>query len=68
MIYDHILEELRQFKEEYAAKFNYDLAAIFDDLKKAEKCNGHQLVSFKPKPYIPPLKRKIQENPCGISC
>ncbi len=37
MIYDPILEELRQFKEEYAAKFNYDLAAIFDDLKKAAK-------------------------------
>lgn len=34
---DPIIEETRRMKDEYAAKFNYDLQAIYQDLKELEK-------------------------------
>ena len=34
---DPIVEETRQMKNKYASKFNYDLQAIFHDLKELEK-------------------------------
>ena len=34
---DPIIEETRRMKDEYASKFNYDLQAIYQDLKELEK-------------------------------
>ena len=34
---DPIVEETRRMKDEYASKFNYDLQAIYHDLKELEK-------------------------------
>ncbi len=34
---DPIVEETRRLREEHAKKFNYDLRAIFEDLKQFEK-------------------------------
>jgi hypothetical protein len=31
---DPIVEEVRRVREAYAARFNYDLEAIFQDLKR----------------------------------
>ncbi|HEY6331854.1 MAG TPA: hypothetical protein VI756_21180 [Blastocatellia bacterium] len=33
---DEIVEETRRAREEYAAKFNFDLQAIWEDLKRQE--------------------------------
>ncbi|CAK8718230.1 MAG: hypothetical protein CDV28_13026 [Candidatus Electronema aureum] len=33
---DEILQEVRKNREAHAAKFNYDLRAIYEDLKKSE--------------------------------
>ncbi|MBI2534331.1 MAG: hypothetical protein HYW03_19260, partial [Deltaproteobacteria bacterium] len=33
---DPILEELHRVRDEYASRFNYDLKAIYRDLKKRE--------------------------------
>jgi hypothetical protein len=33
---DPIVEEVRQIRQEHAARFDYDLRAIFDDLKQTE--------------------------------
>ncbi|HZF12610.1 MAG TPA: hypothetical protein VFE33_27790 [Thermoanaerobaculia bacterium] len=33
---DPIVQEVRRIREEYAAQFNYDLQAIFADLKRSE--------------------------------
>jgi len=33
---DPIIEELHQIREEHAKKFNNDLTAIFEDLKKSQ--------------------------------
>jgi len=46
MIKDPILDEIWKFREAYAARFNYDLDAIFQDLKQKEKKKKKKFVSF----------------------
>ena len=46
---DPIVEEVRQIRDAHAAKFNYDLKAICNDLKIKETDCDHPLVSFPPK-------------------
>lgn len=43
---DVIVEETRKAREEHAAKFAYDLEAIYRDLKKEEERGGRRVVSF----------------------
>ena len=49
---DEIVEEVRKNREAYASKFNFDLQAMYQDLKKAEQKSKRKLVSFKPKKPI----------------
>jgi len=46
---DEIVESTRKVREEYAAKFGYDLEAIYADLKKQEEKSERKIVSFPPK-------------------
>ena len=46
---DEIVEEVRKMRDEYAAKFDYDLDAIYKDIKKQEKKSRRKVVSLKPK-------------------
>ena len=46
---DEIVNEVRKNREAYAAKFNFDLQAMYEDLKKVERKSKHKKVSFKPK-------------------
>ena len=48
MLNDPIVEEIRRIRDEHAAQFNYDLDAIFDDIKKSEKELGPPLVTLPP--------------------
>jgi hypothetical protein len=49
---DTIVDETRKAREEYAARFNYDLEAIYNDLKeKEEKCE-REVVSLPPRESI----------------
>ena len=41
---DPIVDEVRRVRDAHAAKFNYDLHAIFLDIKKREKERGLQFV------------------------
>ena len=43
---DPIVAEVRHARDAYAARFNYDLRAIFRDLKEREKRSGRKLVSY----------------------
>ena len=43
---DPIVEEVRRAREAYAARFNYDLRAIYRDLKEKEKRSGRKVVSY----------------------
>jgi hypothetical protein len=49
MLNDEIVDEVRAMRDAHAARFNYDLRAIVDDLKKTEAehiAAGH--------PYVDP--------------
>jgi hypothetical protein len=37
---DPIVEEIRRVRDAHAARFNYDLDAIFQDIKEREKQSG----------------------------
>ena len=56
---DPIVEEVRQAREAYAARFNYDLQAMFRDLKEQEERNPAKKVSFAPK-RIAPVEAEIK--------
>jgi hypothetical protein len=46
---DPIVEQVRRVREQHAARFHYDLAAIFRDLKQLEKASGRKYVRRPPK-------------------
>jgi len=46
---DEIVEEVRKVRDEYAAKFNYDLDAIYKDIKEQGKMTRRKVVSLPPK-------------------
>ena len=52
---DEIVEEVRKVRDEYAAKFNYDLDAIYEDIKMQEKQTERKVVS------LPPKKAQLSE-------
>ena len=43
---DPIVDQVRRARDAYAARFNYDLRAIYRDLKEQEKRSGRKLVSY----------------------
>jgi len=43
---DPIVDEVRRIRGEHAARFNYDLWAIFRDIKEQQKRSGLNFVSF----------------------
>jgi hypothetical protein len=49
VINDPIVQEVRQAREEYARLFNFDLKAMFDDLRRRQQESGRKTVSFPPK-------------------
>ena len=47
---DPILSEVRKLRDEHSRQFNYDLNAIYRDLKNQEKQSKRRVVSFPPNP------------------
>ncbi len=43
---DPIVEEIHKIREEYAAEFDYDIDAMFEDLNKRQAESNHKIVSF----------------------
>jgi len=41
---DTIVEEVRRVREEHAQRFDYDLKAIFADIKKQQEKSGREFV------------------------
>ena len=52
---DPIVGEVRKVRDTHAARYNFDLKAIYLDLKKAEQKSERRKVSFSPK-RIKPIK------------
>lgn len=46
---DPIVEEIRQYREAYSARFNHDLHAICEDLRSHQGKDGRKVVSLPPK-------------------
>jgi hypothetical protein len=46
---DPIVAEVHRIREQLAAKFNFDLAAMFADMRKRQAALGSRLVSPKPR-------------------
>jgi hypothetical protein len=47
---DPIVDEVRRVREAHAATFNYDLDAIFQDIKEQEQMSGLKFASYPPRP------------------
>lgn len=45
---DEIAEEVRAAREAYAVRFNYDLAAMYKDLKAKEQAHNRQIAPLQP--------------------
>ncbi len=54
---DPIVEEVRKVRNEHAARFNYDLNAIYKDPKEQQKVAGHRYVEFEPRRV--PIKKAV---------
>ena len=60
---DPIVEEVRRIREQYAARFNYDLAAIAKDLREKQEQSGRKVVRLPAKRL--PQKQRPSENPAA---
>ena len=49
---DPIVEEVRRHREAYAARFNYDLWAIYEDIKSREGQDGREVVRGVPRTVV----------------
>lgn len=50
---DPIVEEVRQARDQYAARFDYDVRAMCEDLRRRTIERGTQTVNFPPRPVQP---------------
>jgi hypothetical protein len=59
MVKDPIVEEVRRIRQQYAARFNYDVTAIFHDLQDRQGRGEFAVVSRKPRrPVVRPPAQK----------
>ena len=59
MAKDPIVEEVRRIRDAYAARFNYDLGAIYRDLKERERRGEFCVVYRRPRP----ARRRVGPHP-----
>ena len=50
---DPIVDEIRRIRDAHAARFNYDLDAIFRDIKEREKKSGLKFVQGVAYQFVP---------------
>jgi len=56
---DPIVEEIRNFRDEHAKSYDYDLDAICEDFKSHQSSCGLHLVRLKPKKIPNRIKERI---------
>ena len=57
MLNDPIVEEIWRIRDEHAARFGYDLDAIFDDFERSQRELGVPLVTLPPNRVAGPTAR-----------
>ncbi len=63
MLNDEIVDEVRTVRENHAAKFGYNLRAIYEDLKKSEAvhiASGHPFLAPPSTPSDPASAQRIR--------
>jgi hypothetical protein len=63
MIDAPIVAEVRAIRDRHAGHFNYDLDAIYRDLKKREKASGRSYARYPPRRCSPPSARVSHVEP-----
>jgi hypothetical protein len=59
---DPIVDEVRKARDAYAKRFNYDLDAIFRDLKDKERRSGKSIVPCPAKQESDPISGETQKD------
>ena len=49
MYTDPIIDEIRKYRDQYAARFNYDVKAMLEDIRRRQKESGRKTVTRTPK-------------------
>jgi hypothetical protein len=62
---DPIVEEVRKSRDAYAKRFNYDLDAIYRDLKEKERRSGRVVVPCPPKKTAVASSDEVQSREPG---
>jgi predicted AAA+ superfamily ATPase len=59
-----LLEEIWEIREKHAAKFHYDLKAIFADLRERQKASGRTIIYAPARkiPSVSPVSANIAAN------
>ena len=63
---DQIVEEIRKIRDEHAARFNYDLDAIYADMKRIEAESKEPRISFSPR-RIPKTRPATMVEPTEVA-
>ena len=58
---DPIIDELRAARDEHAARFNYDVEAIFRDIQAQQEASGREYVRLPPRRVV--AARKDRPRP-----
>jgi hypothetical protein len=56
---DPIVDEIRRIREAHAASFNYDLDAIYNDIKEKERASKR---TFVPPPYDAAVPAEVNQQ------
>ena len=62
---DPIVEEIHKIREAHAARFNFDIDAIFDDFERREKESGRPVVHLQAKRISSPADAPDRRNQPG---
>ncbi len=63
MLNDEIVEEIHRVRAEYAAKFDYDIDRMYEDIRKRQAASGRKFVSFPPrKPAVNHTRKPVAEK------
>jgi hypothetical protein len=54
---DSVVEQVREARQEYAKRFDYDVDRIYRDLKKQETKSGRNAISLPPKRAKSPTRK-----------
>jgi hypothetical protein len=64
---DPIVDEVRRVRDAHAARFNYDLDAIFQDIKEREKESGFKFVQGEAHQPVPNQAQQPTEAAISVS-